>query len=116
MIRVIQDAESGARKLKLLYTVAMGFCNYEELDSPDERGQYNWTEQEVSSEPQRMKCVYGAQFDGGMAERVCEANLMWMDYNGLECITVSTFLLRMLAVSYQIHILCIIRCMTLLEY
>lgn len=83
----------------MLCTTGIGFCNYDEFNSPDDRGQYNWTEQIVSPDPQLLNCFYEPQdaVDGGMAERICEANLLWADYNGLECITLSTFILRKLA-------------------
>lgn len=88
-----------------MYTAGIGFCNYEELyprPPDDDRGRYNWTEQEVSDVPQLATCQYGPQFEGGMAERVCQANLIWTQYNGLGCITLSTLRLRQLtSVSYQ---------------
>lgn len=60
---------------------------------------YNWTEQEVSSEVQRVKCVYGPQVmtGVGMAERRCASNLFWIDYDGSTCATFDTAELRRLA-------------------
>lgn len=82
-----------------LCSTGEGFCDYDVFDSPDNRGMYNWTEQEVSNKVQRRECVYGPRIvmGEGMAERACEANLVWADYNGLTCATFDTAELRRLA-------------------
>ena len=78
-----------------------GFCNYEMEESSDNRGQYNWTEHAVSSEPLPMQCVYGALDEtvGGMAmaTRECGANLMWEAYDGSTCATLDIYELRSLS-------------------
>ena len=73
-----------------------GFCDYDEFESPDNRGTYNWTEQVVSSDPQPHSCFFGSQNQDsvGMARRTCEGNLEWGMYDGTECATADTFRLR----------------------
>lgn len=79
--------------------VGSGFCNYEELESPDNRGQFKWIETIVSNEVQRLSCIFGAQIEGmdnSMATRLCRSNLRWTDYNGNQCATRDTDRLRRL--------------------
>lgn len=78
--------------------IGNGFCNYEEFDSTDNRGIYNWAEQTVSVMPQRLNCSFGAQdlTIGGMVERTCESNLMWANYDGKQCATLDTARLRII--------------------
>ena len=48
-----------------------------------------------------MNCSFGPQdetmADESMAERRCVRNLVWEDYNGMECVTENTARLRRLA-------------------
>ena len=82
-----------------MYDAGIGFCNYEEFESPDNRGQYNWTETIVSDQVLNLGCFYGAQIEENMdarATRRCTANLQWTDYDGSQCATRDTDRLRML--------------------
>ncbi len=93
--------------ISLLCLLGDGFCNYEIFESPDNRGMYNWTEQIVSPiVPQRLNCSFDPQNleAGGMAERICMANLQWADYNGEQCATFDTALLRMLATVIDLFV------------
>ena len=77
----------------------MGFCNYEEFESPDNRGQYNWTESIVSDQVQNLGCFYGAQIEENMdarATRRCTNNLQWADYDESQCASQDTNMLRIL--------------------
>ena len=82
----------------IIIYIEEGFCDYEEFTSEDDRGNYNWTEQAVDlTTPQRQGCFYEPQNEAtgiGSASRVCAGNLDWQEYNGLQCITEQTFLLR----------------------
>ena len=73
-----------------------GFSNYENFTSPDERGRYEWNETSNFIMPQRLNCVYGSQNKDmeGFAERTCEGNLNWGEYDGKQCVTINTFRLR----------------------
>ena len=78
--------------------IGEGFCDYDEFISPDNRGQYNWPEVEVS-DIQQLPCEYGSQnlvLNNGMATRECTANLVWGNYNGSTCATRDTQMLRIL--------------------
>ena len=86
----------------LQYFLDDGFCDYDDFESPDDRGRYKWPESKVF-ESRRLVCSHGPQdVDiGGMAERTCTGNLMWDDYNGDECATFDTaFLRNITAVRY----------------
>jgi hypothetical protein len=85
-----------------------GFCSYESFISPDDRGIYNWTETAVASPPiiRMLDCAYEPQdlTSGGMARRACMSNNTWVHpenssrpYDGIQCITNSTFELRLLS-------------------
>ena len=83
-----------------------GFCSYENFISPDDRGTYNWTETAVANPPivRELDCFYGPQEGVGMARRTCVSNNTWrhpneasLSYDGAQCITRSTSLLRQLA-------------------
>ena len=95
-----------------------GFCSYDSFTSPDDRGTYNWTETAVTSPPtiRELDCFYEPQNikEGGIATRACLFNNTWRNpndttrpYNGSQCITESTFQLRMLSrVGFKELILC----------
>ena len=79
----------------------MGFCDYEVFESPDNRGQYNWPETVVSSQAQSLTCVFGpVRLDDNAANAVvtreCVGNLRWMNYDGSQCATQDTDMLRQL--------------------
>ena len=93
-------------RLLLLYFLAVGgFCSYDEFVSPDDRGSYNWTETAVESPPiiREVNCFYEPSEDT-MARRACVSNNTWRhpidgarSYDGSQCITNSTYQLRLLA-------------------
>lgn len=84
-----------------------GFCSYESFISPDDRGIYNWTETAVSNPPvHTLGCAYEPQdlIKGGMARRACISNNTWVHpedrsqlYDGIQCITNSTYQLRLIS-------------------
>ena len=90
-----------------------GFCSYENFISPDDRGTYNWTETAVANPPivRMLDCFYEAQnlMKGGMARRECVSNNTWrhpddasFSYDGAQCITNSTYQMRLLSrVSFK---------------
>ncbi len=84
-----------------------GFCSYDTFVSPDDRGTYIWTETVVASPPivRMLDCAYEPQdlMKGGIARRTCISNNTWVhpmypsrSYDGIQCITNSTFQLRLI--------------------
>lgn len=89
-----------------------GFCNFERFVSPDDRGTYNWAETAVETPPivRELECFYEPQQDIGVARRACRTNNTWshpddslLQYDGSQCVTNSTYQLRLLSQvsSYQ---------------
>ena len=81
-----------------------GFCDYDQLISPDDRGTYYWNEAMTGDPPQARDCFYEPQVAGGMARRACTAHRQWshpsdpsLTYDGSECVTRSTAELRNLS-------------------
>lgn len=56
--------------------------------------------------PQRLKCRFGAQdlkmADESRVQRTCIENLVWANYNGMECATRDTAALREIAMVREI--------------
>lgn len=86
-------------------SVGDGFCDHTlSFESPDNRGFYNWSETEVGRRDQQ-ECFYGSvvAMESGRAVRTCHARGTWEEpdvgdkYDGAECISRGTFLLRRLA-------------------
>lgn len=76
-----------------VFAVANGFCDYNQIDSADNRGKYNWNETTVGQQLQR-NCVYNNM---SVATRRCGGHLLWDMYDGNSCITRDTFELMQLA-------------------
>lgn len=85
-----------------------GFCSYEHFISPDDRGIYNWIETAVEGPVivRVLDCDYEPQdlMNGGVARRACISNNTWVhpenhqrSYDGLQCITNSTYQLRLIS-------------------
>lgn len=82
------------------YTLATGFCDYEE--EGNDHGFYKWNETPVGETDEQV-CTHGnkPEYPDGIATRDCGPS-GWMDYDGSACISNATYELMLLS---QVHTL-----------
>ena len=83
-----------------VFAAARGFCDYQEIETADNRGKYFWNETTVGLAPLRRNCVYNNN-NMEVATRRCAGHLMWEMYDGSNCITRNTFELIQLALKIK---------------